>query len=130
MIKRIVQSALSKVQKSVTSLFGRGPLSNTARWVQIFYVVLLVVFAAGLINATVQPVDQRYVIFPSRGAQSISETFIDACAILLGAAGLYVSYLSGRQTTKPRMVNFYLIIALMLLASAMYIGLYVYGAKG
>jgi uncharacterized membrane protein YoaK (UPF0700 family) len=113
------------------ALRGGGPLiSNKERWMQLLYVLAIVAFAAGLVNAAVQPVDQRYVIFPGRGSQSVSETVINSFAILLGAAGFYVSYLSGRQTTKPRLVNFYLILALLLIASAMYLGFYVYTSKG
>ncbi|MDA4128459.1 MAG: hypothetical protein OK422_03220 [Thaumarchaeota archaeon] len=130
MIKRTIESVLGRIQKVERSIARRGLLSNAGRWVQLLYILALVLFAGGLINATVQPVNQNFVIFPGRGAQSISETVINSFAILLGAAGVYVTYLSGRQTTKPRMVNFYLILALMLIGSAMYIGIYVYSSKG
>lgn len=132
MIRQFVGSALDKAESSLRrALRGGAPLlSNSRRWVQVFYVLAIVIFAAGLVNAAVQPVDQRYIIFPGRGSQSISETVINSFAILLGAGGFYVSYLSGRQTTKPRMVNFYLILALLLIATGMYLGFYVYNAKG
>ncbi len=70
-----------------------------------------------------------YIIFPSSGAQSATETAVDAFALLLGAAGIYLSYRSGRQTTKSRMVNFYLVVGLLLIAVAVYIGIYVLGSK-
>ncbi len=132
LIKQAIESTLNKVGGVLKrALRGGGPIfSNRERWIQLLYVLAIVVFAAGLVNAAVQPVDQRFIIFPGRGSQSISETVINAFAILLGAGGLYVSYLSGRQTTKPRMVNFYLILALMLIASAMYLGFYVFSSKG
>jgi uncharacterized membrane protein YoaK (UPF0700 family) len=132
LIKQAIESALNRAGGVVRRVLrGGGPLfSNKGRWMQLLYVLAIVAFAAGLVNAAVQPVDQRYVIFPGRGSQSISETVINSFAILLGAAGFYVSYLSGRQTTKPRLVNFYLILALLLIASAMYLGFYVYTSKG
>ncbi len=132
MIKQAFQSVLNRLEGFPRRALRIGaPLfSNRQRWIQLLYVLAVVVFAAGLVNAAVQPVDQRYIIFPGRGSQSISETVINSFAILLGAAGFYVSYLSGRQTTKPRMVNFYLILALLLIASAMYLGFYVFSAKG
>lgn len=133
MIKRALESGYNRVfgtlRRSV--LRGTGFLAlSRGRWIQFLYLLGIVAFSAGLVNAAVQPVDQRYVIFPGRGSQSISETVIDAFAILLGATGIYISYLSGRQTTRPRMVNFYLILALLLLLTAMYIGIYVYSTKG
>jgi uncharacterized membrane protein YsdA (DUF1294 family) len=129
MIKRAIQSRLDWLQGGLKSLARRGLFSNEERWIQLLYVLAVVVFGSGLINASVQPVDQRYLIYPSQGLQSISETVIDSFAIFLGAAGVYMSYLSGRQTTKARMVNFYLILGLLLIASAMYIGYYVYTSK-
>ena len=132
LIKQAIESTLNRIGGVLKrALRSGGPLfSNRERWIQLLYVLAIVVFAAGLVNAAVQPVDQRFIIFPGRGSQSISETVINAFAILLGSAGFYVSYLSGRQTTKPRMVNFYLILALLLIASAMYLGFYVFTSKG
>ncbi len=133
MIKKVLESSYNKVSGALRRNLGRGlgllsPVKG--RWIQVLYLLGIIAFSAGLVNAAVQPVDQRYVIFPGRGFQSISETVINAFAILLGASGVYVSYLSGRQTTKQRMANFYLILALMLIVTAMYIGIYVYTSKG
>jgi heme/copper-type cytochrome/quinol oxidase subunit 3 len=99
-------------------------------WIQFLYIVGIVFMAAGIVNALIQPVSSNFIIFPGRSAQSISETFINAIALILGSAGIYVSYLSGRQTTKPRMVNFYLVLGLLLIATALYVGIYVYSSKG
>jgi len=81
------------------------------------------------VNAVIQPVNFGYVIFPSSGAQSATETGVDALALVIGAIGVYISYLSGRQTTKSKMVNFYLTIGLFMIAIAVYIGIYVLGSK-
>jgi hypothetical protein len=99
------------------------------QWMVILYVLGIVVMTAGIVNAVIQPVNFGYVIFPSSGAQSATETGVDALALHVGAAGIYISYLSGRQTTKPRMVNFYLAIGLILIGIAVYIGIYVLGSK-
>ncbi len=98
-------------------------------WVEVLYIIALVIMSAGTVNALIQPVNVGYVIFPSSGGQSATETVVDAFVLLLGAAGVYLSYLSGRQTTKSRMVNFFLIIGLFLVVTALYIGIYVLNAK-
>jgi hypothetical protein len=100
-----------------------------SRWIEILYVFGIVTMASGIVNAAIQPVDSRYIIFPGQGSQSITETIINALALMLGATGIYLSYLSGRQTTKPRMVTFYLILGLLLLGTGIYIGIYVYSSK-
>jgi len=99
------------------------------RWMVVLYIIGIVLMTAGIVNAAIQPVNFGYVILPSSGAQSATETGVDALALLIGAAGIYLSYLSGRQTTKPRMVNFFLAIGLILIAIAVYIGIYVLGSK-
>jgi len=47
----------------------------------------------------------------------------------LGFGGLYLSYLSGRQTVKPRLVPFFLILGLILIGVAVYIEMYVFFSK-
>lgn len=112
--------------------YGRNKgLSSFARggWMQFVYMFAIVFMAAGIVNAAIQPVSSDFIIFPGRTAQSISETLINAIALALGSAGIYISYLSGRQTTKPRMVNFYLVLGLLLIATALYVGIYVFSYK-
>ena len=99
------------------------------RWMEVLYILGVVVMTAGLVNAAIQPVNIGYIIYPSTANQSATETFVDALALLIGAVGVYLSYLSGRQTTKSRMVNFLLTIGLLLIAVAVYIGIYVLGSK-
>lgn len=96
---------------------------------QVLYVLGIILMTAGLVNAVLQPVDMSYIIYPASGDQSATETGIDALALLIGAAGVYLSYLSGRQTTKSRMVNFYLTISILMIAIAVYIGIYVLSSK-
>jgi len=50
-------------------------------------------------------------------------------ALAMGFIGLYFSYLSGRQTVKPRLVGFFLIVGLLLIAGAIYIEMYIYTSK-
>jgi hypothetical protein len=97
--------------------------------VELLYIIALVIMSAGTVNAIIQPVNVGYVIFPSTGGQSATETVVDSFVLLLGAGGVYLSYLSGRQTTKTRMVNFFLVIGLFLIVAALYIGIYVLSAK-
>lgn len=123
-----MESARNRLGKS----FGRSALVRQFRadWLEAFYVIAMVVFTAGTVCAIIAPVNVGYVIFPSPAGQSATETVVDAFVLLLGTAGIYVSYLSGRQTTKTRMGNFFLIIGLFLILMAVYIGIYVLNAKG
>jgi hypothetical protein len=131
LIRNWFESRVNVLWSRVTKATGKSILASEIkdRWIEVIYIIGIVVMTAGLVNAVIQPVNIGYVIFPSSGAQSATETGVDALALLIGAIGIYMSYLSGRQTTKSRMVNFYLTIGLLMIAIAVYIGVYVLSSK-
>lgn len=132
MIRRRFDLWWTSVKGRLERSYGRnkGLLSFVrGEWIQFLYIIGVVFMAAGIVNALIQPVSSNFIIFPGRSAQSISETVINAIALILGSAGIYVSYLSGRQTTKSRMASFYLVLGLLLIATALYVGIYVYSSK-
>jgi hypothetical protein len=98
-------------------------------WIEVVYVAGIIIMSAGIVSALASPTDQSYIIYPSRSGQSIAETIIYMMAMVLGFGGLYLSYLSGRQTIKPRLVGFFLTLGLIMIAAAIYIEMYVYFAK-
>jgi len=126
MIKRVLESGYNRVFGAVRNVLARSgqSFSNGTSWIQLLYVLVVVAFMAGTISAVFFPVaDQALIVYPAGGAQTIAETIIDAVIILFGAAGIYIAYLSGRQTTKPRMVNLYLAIALLLIFVSVFMGI-------
>ncbi len=132
MIRRKFEYSMNAVSGRLARSIGRNGnvLSFVkSRWIEIVYILGIVAMASGIVNAIIQPVDARYIIFPGQGSQSITETVINGLALMLGATGIYLSYLSGRQTTKPRMVTFFLVLGLLLIATGFYIGIYVYRSK-
>ena len=103
-----------------------GTASSRTGLLQLFYVVAVVGLMAGFINAIVFPVpNQGTIIYPSPGAQTIPEAIIDAVVILLGGAGIYMTYISGRQTTRARAVNLYLLLALLFITVSVLAGIQV-----
>ena len=98
-------------------------------WIEVLYIACMIVMSAGVVSALASPVPQSYIIYPGRDGQSIPETVINAMALAMGFGGLYFSYLSGRQTVKPRLVGFFLILGILLIAGAIYIEMYVYLQK-
>ena len=131
MIRTWVESHLDGVWQRLGKAADKSGLVSELRnrWMEVLYIIGIVLMTAGIVNAAIQPVNFGYVIFPQTGAQSATETGVDSLALIIGAAGIYMSYLAGRQTTKPRMVNFYLAIGLLLIAIAVYIGYYVLTQK-
>ena len=131
MIRSWVESRLGGLWNRVNRSFEKSGLASEVRqrWIEVLYIFAMVLMIAGLVDAVIEPVSFGYVIYPSTGGQSATETVVDAFAVLLGAAGVYLSYLSGRQTTKSRMVGFYLVIGLLMIAISVYIGIYVLSAK-
>src|SRR5271170_7504634 len=131
MIRNWFDSHVNEVWVRVTKAADKSFIASEIRerWMEVLYIIGIVLMTAGIVNAVIQPVNIGYVIFPSSGAQSATETGVDALALLIGSIGIYMSYLSGRQTTKSRMVNFYLTIGLLMIAIGVYIGFYVLSSK-
>lgn len=131
MIRSRVVSLVGGLWNRLGKATGRNGLLTELKnhWMEVVYIIGIVLMTSGIVSAIIQPVNFGYTIFPSTTAQSGTETAVDALAVIIGSAGIYMSYLSGRQTTKPRMVNFFLVLGLLLIAISVYIGYYVLTQK-
>ena len=131
MIRERVESLISGISARFRQGVVRSGASNAVKnnWIEVVYLAGIIVMAAGVVSALASPVSQSYLIFPSANGQTIAETAINSMALAMGFIGLYISYLSGRQTVKPRLVGFYLIVGLLLIAGAIYIEFYIYTSK-
>ncbi len=133
MIRRVFESWYDRTIGAARNSGNRMASYFTKRGnlLQVLYVVLLVGFTAGFIDAVFFPVSsQSYVIWPGTGEQTVAEAFIDFFVVAVGGGGIYLAYLSGRQTTSPRMVNFYLALSLLLVAVSLLAGIEIAIIKG
>jgi hypothetical protein len=116
--KRTIGALKDALVGFISSLTRGGGL------IQTLYVILLVGLMAGFVNAVVFPVpNQSYIPYPSGSAMTIPEAIVDAFVIVVGGAGVYLVYQSGRQTVRSRTVNLYLGLALLLLVVAVFTGI-------
>jgi len=131
LIRQWLESRASGVERRLGSVFERTGVSTTVKnnLIEVLYILGIVVMSAGIVSALASPVNQSYTIYPSTNGETISEMVIYSMAMLLGFAGLYLSYLSGRQTVKPRLVPFFLILGLIMIGIAIYIEMYVFFSK-
>ncbi len=132
MIRRILESGYKRTIGSARD-FVAGYASNLTRGglLQILYVLVVVGLMGGFINAVVFPVaNQAMIVYPAGGAQTIPEAILDAFVIVVGGGGVYLAYLSGRQTTRARTVNLYLGLALLLIMASLFIGINLAIQKG
>ncbi|HZW84629.1 MAG TPA: hypothetical protein VFE91_01840 [Nitrososphaerales archaeon] len=101
-----------------------GSLTRRGSLVQVLYMLVLVALMAGFVTAIVYPVpNQTYIPYPNGQAETIPEAIVNAFIIFAGGAGIYLVYLSGRQTVRARTVNLYLGLALLLLVVAIFAGI-------
>ncbi len=126
MIREVITVAYRRTVGALKDWF-LGFVSSITRGgglIQALYVLFIVALMAGFINAVVFPVsNQSYIPYPGGSAQTIPEAIVDAFVIVVGAAGIYLTYLSGRQTTRTRTVNLYLGLALLLLIVSIFTGI-------
>ncbi len=125
MIRELIKSGYEKTVGTLKSIFWGllGPILRRGSLLTIVYVIALLGILGGLVNAVVLRVpNQGLVVYPGSGAQTFPETIIDSFVILTGGAGIYLAYMSGRQTTRARAVNMYLGLALLLLVVSLLAG--------
>jgi hypothetical protein len=135
MIRDTLENGYKKTVGAFWNWFSRSLGAAANRWgiLQLVYVVVAIGLLAGFVDAVVLPLPSVYQaepVYSGTGQQTIPETFIDAMVILLGGAGIYLTYISGRQTTKSRMVNLYLGFAILLITVSVMMGLYLVTLKG
>lgn len=133
MIREVLGSAYKRTVGALKDWL-MGLISSLTRGgglIQALYILFTVALMAGFINAVVFPVaNQSYIPYPAPSAQTIPEAIIDALVIVVGAAGIYLTYLSGRQTVRTRTVNLYLGLAVLLIITSVLIGIDMSHLKG
>lgn len=126
MIRGILESAYKRtVGVLKDALVGFvASITRGGGLIQALYVLLVVSLSAGFINAVVFPVsNQSYIPYPGGSAETIPEAIVDAFVIFVGGAGIYLTYLSGRQTARSRTVNLYLGLALLMIVVSLFTGI-------
>jgi hypothetical protein len=131
LIRQWVETRISGINARFSKGVERSGVTTSVRnnWIEFVYIVGIIVMSAGIVSALAAPVDQSYLIYPAANGQTIAETVLNSMALAMGFAGLYFSYLSGRQTVKPRLVGFFLVVGLILIAGAIYLETYIYISK-
>lgn len=123
-IRQALESGYSKTISTIRGIVPKEVLTPRASWFEVLYVLGLVALSSGIVSAALTPPSaQGLLIYPGPGAQSIPETFLYACTTVLGASGIYLAYLSGRYSTKPRLVNAYLAVSVLLLIVSVLMGM-------
>ena len=128
MLRTAIESAYKKTIGALKDSLARlvSSLTRGGGLIEALYIIFLVALMAGFVNAAVFPVPgpaQSEIPVLSTSAMSIPEAIIDAFVIVVGGAGVYLVYQSGRQTVRSRTVNLYLGLALLLLVVAVFVGI-------
>lgn len=103
------------------------------RGLEMLYLLVLLALSAGIVNTILEGMRPEFagaVILPNRAAQTMSEVVINIFTIVLGTAGVYLIYVSGRQTLRHRVANLYMLLGFTTILLALFIGLYIVGIKG
>ena len=126
MLRTALESAYKKTIGALKDSLAHfvSSLTRGSGLIEALYIIVLVALMAGFVNAVVFPVpNQSYIPYPGSGAMTIPEAIVDAFVIIVGGAGVYLVYQSGRQTVRSRTVNLYLGLALLLLVVAVFVGI-------
>ena len=110
---------------------------SVRRLIEIAYMLALLILFAGIINALLEGQNWNIgdrpfpynIIINSFAAQSLTETFLNFLAILIGTSGVYLMYLGGRRTGR-RALSLYVISGWIALVIGILIWLFIIGVKG
>jgi hypothetical protein len=129
MIRELIRTGYDRTVGTLKGLFG--PILRREDLLSVVYVLIMVGIMGGFVNALTQRVpDQGALVYPGAGYQTIAEAVLNSFVILLGGSGIYLTYMSGRQTTRARAVNMYLGLALLLLVVSVLAGTQLFLLKG
>jgi hypothetical protein len=133
LIKEMLESGYKKTvgaaRDYLWGILAKGTRGGSL--LQLAYMLALVALMAGFVSAVFTPVaNQSYIVYPSSTSQSIPELLVDSFVILVGGAGVYLVFLSGRQTTRTRTVNLYLGLAVLLVTVSVLTGIEISILKG
>jgi len=126
MLRTALESAYKKTIGALRDSLAHliSSLTRGGGLIEALYIIVLVALMAGFVNAVVFPVaNQSYIPYPGSSAMTIPEAIVDAFVIVVGGAGIYLVYQSGRQTVRSRTVNLYLGLALLMLVVAVFVGI-------
>lgn len=133
MIRGLIKSGYERTVGILKGIFWGifGPILRREDLLSVVYVLIMVGILGGFVNAITQRVpNQGTLVYSGTGYQTIAEAIIDSFVILLGGAGIYMTYMSGRQTTRARAVNMYLGLALLLIFVSLLAGTQLFLLKG
>jgi hypothetical protein len=125
MIRELVKSGYERATGTLKGIFWGlfGPILRRGSLLTVLYVLIVVGLMGGFVNAlTFQLPNQGELVYPGAGAQTIPEAILDSFVVALGGAGIYLTYVSGKQTTRSRAVSMYLGLAFLLLAISLLAG--------
>jgi hypothetical protein len=106
--------------------------SIRSRGIEWIYIIILLLLAAGIINAASNastPGINSEVIVPNPSVQSTVETFISLFGYIVGAIGVYSLFLCGRQTIRARSAEMFFIFGMLLISVAVALGYFILNSK-
>lgn len=133
-VKRITLAFADKIWKSLP--FARGisqaqGLLNE-RMILFLYVIIIVVFSGGLINALLEgsKLPPTVSIFQGPTVQTLGETIIFSFITLFGTAGIYMAYVGAKRPIKDKITDLFIVTGLLMAFMSTFLALYVLSLKG
>lgn len=135
-----------KIDGATESLLGRVRRLRLARrsvgdfgaflrksGLQLTYIVILVVFSSGTVNAVLEGSRQNPAglpIIPSRLVQTIAESMLNFSTIATATIGFYLIFVGGRQALRGRISTAFVLSGFLLVSIGLLLGFFLLALKG
>ena len=128
MVKMVIKRKLNILTGNVWSRFANTKVVRRTlrsdllqflrkRWIVSIYLLLILSFSGGVMNTILEGSQGA-----STAAQTVPGTVANIFVLILGTAGVYLIYLSGRHTMGKGISNAYFLAGLMMLILIVFLG--------
>jgi len=133
-VKRITLAFADKIWRSLPleKRIQQAQGLFTERMLTFLYVIVIVVFSGGVVNALLEGsrLPPTISIFQGPTVQTLGETVIFSFITLFGTAGIYMIYAGAKRPIKDKITDLLIITGLIIAFMATFLALFILQLKG
>lgn len=133
-VKRVTLAVADKIWRSLplAKRIQQAQSLFTERMVTFLYVIVIVVFSGGVVNALLEgsKLPPTISIFQGPTVQTLGETVIFSFITLFGTAGLYMIYAGAKRPINDKITDLMIITGLIIAFMATFLAIFILNLKG
>jgi len=133
-VKRVTLAFADKIWRSLplAKRIEQAQSLFTERMLTFLYVIVIVVFSGGLVNALLEgsKLPPTIGIFQGPTVQTLEETVIFSFITLFGTAGIYMVYVGAKRPISDKITDLLIVTGLIIAFMATFLAIFILQLKG